>query len=159
IHASRELLRGLSHALVKAESPYARALKEEADLVLSRPDFYLYHEYLADSNRPIYFHQFVAKAADMGLHYVAEAKFGSGAATQPPGVPRPFGDSLEWLAREQYYDFLKGQSFRRAVLCREAVLCSRVPLASGLMALRIAALVRPASASPEPGPDGVEEFR
>jgi methyltransferase-like protein len=159
IHASRELLRGLSHALVKAESPYARALKEEADLVLSRPDFYLYHEYLADSNRPIYFHQFVAKAADVGLHYVAEAKFGNGAATQPPELLRPFGDSLDWLAREQYYDFLKGQSFRQAVLCREDVLCSRVPLASGLMALRIAALVRPATARPEPGPDGVEEFR
>jgi methyltransferase-like protein len=159
IHASRELLRSLSRALAKAESPYARALKEEADLVLSRPDFYLFHEYLEDSNRPIYFHQFLARAADVGLHYLAEAKFGNAAAAQPAELLRPFGDSLDWVAREQYYDFLKGQSFRQAVLCREGVSCTPAPSPAGLMSLRIAALVRPATASPEPGPGGAEEFR
>jgi methyltransferase-like protein/cyclopropane fatty-acyl-phospholipid synthase-like methyltransferase len=159
IRASRDLLQILSRALAKAESPYAHALKEEADLILSRPDSYLYHEYLEESNRPMYFHEFVARAAALGLHYVAEAKFGNAAAAQPRELLRPFGDSADWLAREQYYDFLKGQSFRQAVLCREGVPCSRAPSATGLMSLRIAALVRPVPAGPEPGPDGAEEFR
>ena len=159
IRASRDLLQILSRVLAKAESPYARALKEEADLILSRPDSYVYHEYMDESNRPMYFHEFVARAGAVGLHYVAEAKFGNMAAAQPRELLRPFGDSADWLAREQYYDFLKGQSFRQAVLCREGVSCSRAPSASGLMSLRIAALVRPAPAGPEPGADGVEEFR
>src|SRR5262249_29314541 len=159
IRASRDLIQTLSRALAKAESTYPRALKAEAGLILSRPDSYLYHEYLAESNRPMYFHEFVARAAAVGLHYVAEAKFGNAAADQPPELLRPFGDSADWLAREQYYDFLKGQSFRQAVLCPQGVPCSRAPSASGLMSLRIAALVRHVPAGPEPGPGGAEEFR
>ncbi|HZW32503.1 MAG TPA: class I SAM-dependent methyltransferase [Isosphaeraceae bacterium] len=159
VRASRDLLRILSRALLKGESPYARALREEADLILSRPDSYLYHEYLEESNRPMYVHEFVARAGAAGLYYVAEAKFGNMAAAQPPELLRPFGDSADWLAREQYYDYLKGQSFRQAVLCREGVACSRAPTATGLMSLRIAALVRPAPAGSTPSPDGAEEFR
>src|SRR5215470_9076694 len=135
IRASRDLLRILSRAMAQAESPYARALKEEADLILARPDSYVYHEYLAESNRPMYFHEFVARAAAFGLHYVAEAKFGNAADAQPPELLRPFRDSADELAREQYYDFLKGQSFRQAVLCRAGVPCSRAPSAAGLMSL------------------------
>src|SRR5438067_9023170 len=154
VRASRDLLRILARALAKSDSPYARSLKEEADLILSRPDSYLYHEYLEESNRPMYFHQFVSLAAAHGLRYLAEAKLGNLAAAQPPGLLQVFGDSADWLAREQYYDFIKGQSFRQAVLCREGVPCSRLPLAQGLMSLRIAALVRPAASGPEPGTDG-----
>jgi len=82
------------------------------------------------------------------------------AATQPPELFQAFGDSpLDWLGREQLYDFIKGRAFRHSVLCRADVPCSRTPSARALMSLRITSLVRPAAAGPAPSLDQREDFQ
>jgi hypothetical protein len=66
------------------------------------------------------------------------------AIAQSPELVRSFGGSeLDWLTREQYYDFVTGQSFRQSVLCRDQMPFSRTPSARALMSLRITVNVRP----------------
>ncbi len=141
---SRAFLETMVRTLAKYDNPYARCLCAEAELIHPRPDFYLCHEYLAQSNQPVYFHQFVERAAGHKLQYLAEAQFGNMAVAQSPELLRGFEDSgLDWVAREQYHDFLKGQTFRQSILCRDNIRCSRSPSPSALMSLRITGHVRP----------------
>jgi methyltransferase-like protein len=110
----------------------------------------------------VYFHEFVERAAAHGLQFLAEAKFKNMAIAQPPELFRSLGGSeLDWLTREQYHDFVTGQSFRRSVLCRNQRPLSRTPSGRALMSLRITANVRPGTKVPsaDPASDGVENFQ
>ena len=84
VRSSRDFLATLAQTLAGYDNPYARCLREEAELIRPRPDFYLYHEYLGESNQPVYFHQFVERAAAHKLQYLAEAQFGNMAVAQVP---------------------------------------------------------------------------
>src|SRR5262249_46844904 len=72
----------------------------------------------------------------------------------------PSADS-DWLAREQYCDFIGGRMFRRSLLCRDQVPCSRTPSPQSVTSLRMTGLVRPGAARPgaDPGSDESEDFR
>jgi methyltransferase-like protein len=137
-------------------------LREEAELIRGRPDFYVYHEYLAESHQPVYFHQFVEQAAAHGLQYVAEAQFKNMAVAQAPELFRFLaGSELDWLTREQYLDFVTGQSFRQSLLCHDQRPCSRSPSTEALKSLRITVSGRPATSVPDsvPGPGVTEDFQ
>jgi methyltransferase-like protein/predicted O-methyltransferase YrrM len=151
IRSSRGLLATLGRLLARYDNPYARGLCEEAELIQPRPDSYLYHEYLGESNQPVYFHQFLKRAASHDLQYLAEAQFRNMAVAQSPELFRDL-DAFEvnWAAREQYYDFIKGQSFRQSVLCHANIACSRAPSVSEVMSLRITGNVRPAAVDQGP---------
>jgi methyltransferase-like protein/SAM-dependent methyltransferase len=162
VRSSRAFLQSLAQLIAKYNNPYACCLREEIELIPTRPDFYVYHEYLGESNQSVYFHQFVERAAAHGLQYVAEAQFKNMAVAQSPELFRSFsGAELDWLTREQYHDFVTGQSFRQSVLCRDQRTCSRTPSARALMSLRITVIVRPATPVPDsdPGPDASEDFQ
>jgi SAM-dependent methyltransferase len=159
VRAGRSLMKGLVQVLAQHENPYARCLREEAQAIVRHDESYLAHEYLEATNDPIYFHQFVERAAAHGLRYLAEAQYWTMAATQPPELFQSLGDSsLDWLGREQLYDFIKGRAFHNAVLCREGPPCSRTPSARAMMSLRFTALVRPAGENAAPRPEGGEDF-
>jgi SAM-dependent methyltransferase len=160
VQVSRNLMRGLAQVLAKYDNPYARCLWEEAEGLGSQSDSYLAHEYLEDTNQPIYLHQFVDRVAAHGLKYLAEAQFWTTAAAQPFERFQALSDfALDWLDREQLYDSLKGRAFRQAVLCRDGVPCLREPSARALMSLRITSLIRPSVQSRPLGPDESEDFQ
>jgi cyclopropane fatty-acyl-phospholipid synthase-like methyltransferase/methyltransferase-like protein len=160
VQASRALMRGMAQVLAKQDSTYARCLREEAAEILDHDESYLAHEHFEETNQPIYLHQFVDRAAAHGLHYLTEAEYWTMAVTQPPELFQAFGDApLDWLGREQLYDFIKGRAFRHSVLCRADVPCSRTPTARALMSLRITSLVRPAASGPAPGLGQREDFQ
>jgi methyltransferase-like protein/2-polyprenyl-3-methyl-5-hydroxy-6-metoxy-1,4-benzoquinol methylase len=162
VRASRAFLQTLAQLIAKYDNPYLSCLQEEAELIQGRPDFYIHHEYLVESFEPVHFHEFVERAAAHGLQYLAEAKFKNMAIAQSPELLRSFGGSeLDWLTREQYLDFVTGQSFRQSVLCRDQKPCSRTPSARALMSLRITVNVRPSVTVPcaDPGSDVAEEFQ
>jgi SAM-dependent methyltransferase len=73
-----------------------------------------YHDELALSNHPVYFHEFAAHAARHGLQYLGEADvhemFDTRGALE--------GVCSGVLEREQYLDFLKARRFRQTLLCR-----------------------------------------
>ena len=162
VHASRSFLQTLDQLIANYDNPYLGCLREEAELIRDRPDFYIHHEYLVESFQPVYFHQFVERAAAHGLQYVAEAKFKNMAIAHSPELVRSFGGSeLEWLTCEQYHDFVTGQSFRQSVLCRDQRSLSRTPSARALTSLRITVNVRPGATvrNADPGSDVAEDFQ
>jgi methyltransferase-like protein len=152
-------MRGVARVLAKQDTAYGRCLREEAERSVSHNEYYLAHEHLAETNRPVYFHEFVDRAAAHGLRYLTEAEYWHMGATQPPELFQAFGDSpLDWLGREQLYDFLVGRAFRLSVLCHAEVSCSRTPSAQALLSLWITTRVRPAAAGPAPSLGQREDF-
>jgi methyltransferase-like protein/trans-aconitate methyltransferase len=160
VEAGRAVVQGLVRLLANRDVPYARHLHENAEAVARHDQSYLAHEYLEDTNQPIYFHEFVDRASAHGLHYLSEAEYWTTADAQPPELFRTFGDSASgWLDREQLLDFIKGRAFRHAVLCHTEMSCSRTPSAEAIESLRITSMVRPARTDAALGPDGGEEFQ
>ncbi len=131
--------------------PYHAALRSEAAELIAAPDEYLFHEHLAPHNMPIYFHQFIYRAAAHGLRYVADTDFHAMILENfPPETQRV----LRQIARssievEQYMDFLRNRSFRQSLLCHS----NRVP--SGkigperLVTLKVASPLRPFVEAPD----------
>jgi SAM-dependent methyltransferase/methyltransferase-like protein len=159
VSAGRAFIRDLAEVLTNREHPYAKCLTEEAEKLIRHDESYLFHEYLEETNHPIYFYEFVQRAAAQGLHYVTEAQYWTMGACQPDELFKSFGDSaLDWHDREQIFDFIQGRAFRNAVLCRTGIPCSRTPSAQALFALRLNTLVRPATANVTTRPDGGEDF-
>src|SRR4029453_2714851 len=106
-------------AVNRPASPFGSHLRAEAELLRDAPDSYLFHEHLEVDNRPVYFHEFVARAAGHGLRYVGEAQ----PTTVLPGeFPPDVEATLRRMANdevqfEQYLDFLRNRTFRRTLLC------------------------------------------
>lgn len=104
----------------KLSSEWQALVEKEIEALLEHRDSSLFHDDLAETNEPVYFHEFVAHARRHGLEYLGEA--------EPNEMFDPL-DSLKRLEpepsdiveREQYLDFLKGRRFRRTLLCRQEV--------------------------------------
>jgi SAM-dependent methyltransferase len=116
---ARAFLDFLAAAVNRPDSPFGSHLRAEAELLRDAPDSYLFHEHLEVDNRPLYFHEFVARAAAHGLRYVGEAQ----PTTVLPGeFPPDVEATLRRMANdevqfEQYLDFLRNRTFRRTLLC------------------------------------------
>ena len=123
IRQSREFIRGLAEVVAPPEatelSAYGATLRSEAEIVAQQDDDYIYHEYLEDSNLPIYFHEFAARVEAHGLQYLGDADRGLKAlesvmpATAQP-LAQPYSHSL--TALEQFFDFLSNRTFRSSLL-------------------------------------------
>jgi SAM-dependent methyltransferase/methyltransferase-like protein len=97
-------------------------------------DSSLLHDELGAINDPLYFHQFVAHAQRHGLRYLAEATYPQTMTHDlPPETIAELhdmaGDVIEF---EQSLDYVRQQSFRRTLLCHEAVHIDRTPGVDGL---------------------------
>src|SRR5210317_1589629 len=66
-----------------AESLQGRLLGCENKSLRKAGDYYLYHDYLAEENCPLYFHEFVALASESQLSFLCDADYSkmSGAFT------------------------------------------------------------------------------
>jgi SAM-dependent methyltransferase len=115
--------RELVDAMARAEPPNA-ALREELRVVQSRELSVLFHDDLAETNHPVYFHEFVEHARSHGLQFLAEAQFSSmqESALEPAAaeaVQDLSGDDR--ICKQQYLDFMKCRRFRQTLLCRASV--------------------------------------
>lgn len=155
IGAAKELIRSLAR-LTPAGSAYAGILDEYSTRLDKAPDYYVFHEYLEESNRPLYFNQFVDQAHHAGLSYLCDAEVVTGLAA-------PFGaEATEFVLAasrgnlidyEQYLDFVSNRKFRQSLLVRQNLPIRRDFDVATLAALSIAAPVRPA------GPPAGTEYR
>ncbi len=135
------------------DQTYHVLLREEIDFVLEEEDFYVHHEFLEDTNEPMYFFEFTEKARTHGLRFLSDTRPNKMAAVAPPdfrGVLEALGDSVE--RREQYLDFVLNRRFRRCLLCRSDVNVSSEPVVEALTTLRLSARV-------VPGPPRSETFQ
>ncbi len=160
VQQARAFLEFLVKSTTEPDGPYARVLREEADLIRPKADYYLFHEHLEDVNQPVYFHQFAKHLADKRLQYLGEAWFHTNLSKFSADVQ----DTLQHLAAdlvglEQYIDFLDNRTFRRTLVCHDGVRLDRAPSAKTISSLHISALARPMSENPEVSSSRVEEFR
>ncbi len=151
---ARSLLEALNELLpTQAKYPsneyYAGTIKADLDLLAKQPDTYLCHEYLdEEANDPIYFHQFVERAAFHGLQYLAESDFNTMLLSL---LPQNIGKAISaWSTGnvdvEQYRDFLFVRTFRQTLLCHAGIAIDR-----GIGAERVRPLYASAAKMPAMG--------
>ncbi|TWI11557.1 class I SAM-dependent methyltransferase [Aerolutibacter ruishenii] len=112
---------GFLQQAVAPGSVMSAALTESAALIKGAGDQYLAHEYLEPYNLPCYFQDFVARAAEYGLAYLAEAEpsmmvpanYGANMAN---ALSRTFGH--DQVRMEQYLDFAVNRAFRQTILAK-----------------------------------------
>jgi SAM-dependent methyltransferase len=99
------------------------AASSYADTLLHHSDSALFHDDLAPVYEPVYFHEFAARAAAHGLHYVGDA----GGYDEPRNIKPEVleaGRKLaagDRIAEEQYLDFLRMRGFRQSLLTRAEI--------------------------------------
>jgi SAM-dependent methyltransferase len=158
---AREIVRFVADAQ-PGDDPYAMILRAQQERVAGLADASIYHDYLADVNTPVYFHEFVRRAADHGLQYLAEADFfdmqGHGFSASVVQALNDLGaDDL--IATEQYLDFLRGRAFRQTLLCHRHVSLERSVPPDRAMDLYVASSVQTTAPAAELGSEAPEEFR
>lgn len=120
VGAAKELIRSLAR-LTPAGGAYAGILDEYSKLLEKAPDYYVFHEYLEESNRPVYFNQFVEEAHRSGLNYLCDAEVVTGLAPPFAAAAAEFvlaasrGNLIDY---EQYLDFVANRKFRQSLLVR-----------------------------------------
>src|SRR5262245_1224207 len=161
VRQGRALLEFLAQSAPKEHDAYNGALEKELKLLRDVADDYLYHEYLAEVNTPVYFHEFHERAKAKGLQYLGEAAFLDMLAGYfPPEVEKTLhllGVNL--VQTEQYMDFLRNRRFRQTLLCHRGVPLNRSLNLECLEQMYVASAFQPRSAQPDLHSSAVEEFR
>lgn len=118
IEQGRALLKFLAESSTDEPDFYRSILSKEYRRVSQQLESSVFHDDLADTNHPVYFHQFVEHAEKHGLQYLSEAQLfemQSGIfSPEAVDVVNQMSDSR--VAKEQYLDFLKCRSFRQTLL-------------------------------------------
>jgi SAM-dependent methyltransferase/methyltransferase-like protein len=160
VRQARAYLDFLARAVAGQDTPHARLLRDEAEELRGAADTYLFHEHLEDENRPLYFHEFAARAAAAGLQYAGEAWFHSRTDDLPAEAQKTLrGYAHDLVALEQHLDFLRNRLFRRTVLCHAERPVRRNPSLATFRTLHATALARPLSESPDVLSKKPEKFR
>jgi methyltransferase-like protein len=121
IDQSRALLNFLTSAVTSDSGAYAMLLHEELKVLQSCEDSYLFHEHLEHCNEPLFFNQFVARAAQAELRFLGEAHFSSMISHDfSEDIQRTLhGIAPDIVRMEQYLDFLRNRKFRQTLLCHQ----------------------------------------
>jgi methyltransferase-like protein/SAM-dependent methyltransferase len=125
IHEARGWIDYLVQATAEQNNAFSLLLKEELELLRARPDWYLLHDHMEQINAPLYFEQFVERAALHELQYLGEAELHAMAAAKwtaelEYSMRR---QSMSLLDMEQIQDFVNNRTFRQTIVCH-----ARVPL-------------------------------
>jgi hypothetical protein len=138
-------------------------LSGEMRAVLDHSPGLLFHDDLAKTNAPVYFHQFASHARRHRLQFLAEANFHEmQLAAYPPEIARQLWRLADHslIQKEQYLDFLRNRRFRQTLLCREEVALDRTPRRDVIRSLYLGSQARAVAEHPDlDAPGVVEEFR
>lgn len=110
VTAARAVLDAIGQAQVSNE--YAEALRAAVARTAGKPDHVLAHDELSAHHHPVYFDEFAAAAAAVGLHYLGESHPSAGARAV---AGAPDGDEIQ---REQWWDYASNRTFRQSLLVR-----------------------------------------
>src|SRR5262249_17557113 len=147
VRQARALLHFLAETAAPEPNAYSRLLQEGLEVFGNVDNSYLLHEYLEEVNEPVYFHQFVERAAGHGLQYLAEAEVHTMAPWRfPARVAEAVARlSSNFIELEQFLDFVGNRKFRQALLCHADVALERHVRPERLTGLYVASALRPAS--------------
>ncbi len=151
VRHSRELIEFLIQAHPE-EHPYGVFLRSELQSILERNPAFIIHDELEEHNHRFYFHEFVADASRHALQYLSEARLsGMNGGDFPPEVRdriRALGQGDD-LACEQYFDFLKLNTFRQTLLCHAELRLERPLNAAQVLKMSASSDVQPSSSQPD----------
>jgi SAM-dependent methyltransferase len=158
---ARAMLDFLAESLDGTSSPYSAMLRQEALGVRQQPDAYIFHDHLEEVNEPVYFHDFIERAASHRLRYLADAEFGSMLTGDlSPQVGQMLARiAPDLLRREQFLDFLRNQTFRRTLLTHDSATLTRKVSPERIFGLRVATQAQAVNASPDETSVAPETFR
>ncbi len=112
----------------KADSVHGAIMRDQYNRVSKMPEEVLFHDDLNEIATAFLLHQVVEDAAPHGLQYLSDADFSRRSiATYSEEVRatlQRFPDS-EFMARDQYQDFIDGNGFRRTLLCHDNIALNR----------------------------------
>ena len=118
----------LTPALRGQATPEAQGLLAEIDYLRRAPASYLYHEYLEETNEPLWFAEFMARAQAAGLDYLADAVLSTMLpATLGEATARELSGMADRLRVEQLMDYARLRKFRRTLLVRRGVAVDSAP--------------------------------
>jgi methyltransferase-like protein len=145
------LLKCLSHSVAGSATPFGKLLADEIEPILRERREYLCHEYLESQNLPLYFHEFVDRAAAVGLQYLGD--------TMPATMftLNPRGDIEQRLRRmtddpiaiQQHFDLLSNRAFCQTLLCHREAAPSRRIVSERLSGLYFSGEFKPQNGSPD----------
>ena len=148
IGESRKLLQMIAEAQVSDAEGYRAMVQSELANMRTSRDEYVFHEYLEDNNRPLYFQEFVTMASEHRLAHLSDSDLGlMHLANYAPGVRQFVGSMSNPLRVEQYLDFVNNTRFRRAIVVHQEQTIERT-----FDAARVAELWLQSEARPE-GPE------
>lgn len=105
---------------LKEHSLLSSEVKDRIDLISSKSNHYIYHEYLEEYNDPLYFTQFAKQLEKQGLIHVIDTHIKKSTII----FNTPQSDSLEkecennYIMKEQYLDFLHDVQFRHSIITK-----------------------------------------
>ena len=145
-HRAKSFFEFLVASLPNANTAYARLLQDEAELLNGSDASYLAHEHLESFNQPLYFYEFMERAAAHNLQFVAETRCATLAERLDPEALKTIQEFAEdWVSYEQYLDFIYQRTFRRSILTHQGVQVSRPPSINCLPRLLFSAVIAPSS--------------
>ena len=159
---ARALLDFLSQSTPPQLSSYNAMLKESVEYLRKHSDIYLLHEYLEEHNYPLYFYQFVERAAAAQLSFLSESDLSDMLLARfPPEAQKTLqkislGDIIHM---EQYMDFLGRRTFRQTLLCHQGILINRSLQPEFLQGMLITGNCKPTSANPDYSTTNPEPFQ
>jgi len=126
VSQSRALLEFVKESLSGSETPYAKVLTQEAELLANQGDHYLRHDHPEDENKQFYFNEFMLEAGKNNMQYLSDTSLASmylgnmGAA-----IAEKLKNLNDIVRTEQYMDFITNRRFRSTLLCHNNVKLNR----------------------------------
>jgi methyltransferase-like protein/2-polyprenyl-3-methyl-5-hydroxy-6-metoxy-1,4-benzoquinol methylase len=151
VQQARALIEFLAQSVPTENNPYGLWLKQELEIMRHWQDNYILHDSLEEVNEPVYFHEFMERAARQGLQYLGDANFSTMLAsnfdTNVQQTLQRVGTTL--VAMEQYMDFVRNRMFRHTLLCHEGLELRRNLTPDQLRGFYITSSLEPTSAAPD----------
>jgi methyltransferase-like protein/ubiquinone/menaquinone biosynthesis C-methylase UbiE len=123
----KALLSLLTDCAADSKDTYSQHLREEVINFNGLPNAFVFHEFLEEDNKPIYFHQFMERARAHGLTYLGDAYIDTMLINNLSPVVaeqlRAFNNNL--IHQEQVIDFLTNRHFRHTLLCHQDMVLNR----------------------------------
>jgi len=165
---ARKLVEFLHDSIGPKESAYGAYLGQYLELIRKKrvgtkveDVTLLLHDELEEFNEPVYFHEFVEHANSHGLQYLVEAEFSS---VIPSRHPTEVGDYIRQISRdtiemEQYLDFLNFRTFRRTLLCHDAIEVNRIFTPEVVFDFHLVSEAKPVTDRSDDLPENLVQFR
>lgn len=120
VQQSRSMLEFLVESTATMDNAHAMSLKEEMASLDKSDDYYVLHDYLEGDNHPVYFHEFMQRAQDQGLQYLADTELNSMVLDNfSDSVSKTLSGLSDIVQIEQYMDFIRNRRFRSTLLCHK----------------------------------------